>query len=190
MNAEWDDLVLVGRIARAHGNRGQVIVDPATDFPDERFKPGSVLLLRRDGAIERVEVESVRFHRGRPIIGLAGIGTMNAAEALAGMELRVSIDALQSLPAGSYYHHDLIGCSVETARGERQVDGASLRFPRPARVLPPLHHLHLEPGAGELGGDERPAEAGAGHDGAGPLHAGRSARTSARAKRTTSSKVL
>ena len=115
---EWDDMVLVGRIARAHGNRGQVIVDPATDFPDERFKPGSVLSLRRDAAIERVEVESVRFHRGRPIIGLAGIGTMNAAEALAGMELRVSIDALQSLPAGSYYHHDLIGCSVETARGE------------------------------------------------------------------------
>ena len=115
---EWDDMVLVGRIARAHGNRGQVIVDPATDFPDERFKPGSVLSLRRDAAIERVEVESVRFHRGRPIIGLAGIGTMNAAEALAGMELRVSIDALQSLPAGSYYHHDLIGCSVETPGGE------------------------------------------------------------------------
>ena len=116
--AQWDDMVLVGRIARAHGNRGQVIVDPATDFPDERFKPGSVLLLRRDGAIERVEVESVRFHRGRPIIGLAGVGTMNAAEALAGMELRVSVDALQSLPAGSYYHHDLIGCSVETLGGE------------------------------------------------------------------------
>lgn len=116
--SQWDDMVLVGRIARAHGIRGQVIVDPATDFPDERFKPGSVLLLRRDGAIERVEVESVRFHRGRPIIGLAGIGTMNAAEALAGIELRVSVDALQPLPAGSYYHHDLIGCSVETPRGE------------------------------------------------------------------------
>jgi 16S rRNA processing protein RimM len=116
--SEWDDMVLVGRIARAHGNRGQVIVDPATDFPDERFKPGSVLSLRRDGAVERIEVESVRFHRGRPIIGLAGIDTMNAAEALAGMELRVSIDALRSLPAGSYYHHDLIGCSVETPRGE------------------------------------------------------------------------
>ena len=116
--SQWDDMVLVGRIARAHGNRGQVIVDPATDFPDERFKPGSVLSVRRDGAIERVEIESVRFHRGRPIIGLAGIVTMNAAEALAGMELRVSIDALQSLPAGSYYHHDLIGCSVETPRRE------------------------------------------------------------------------
>ena len=116
--SEWDEMVLVGRIARAHGNRGQVIVDPATDFPDERFKPGSLLSLLRNGAIERVEVESVRFHRGRPIVGFAGIGTMDAAEALAGKELRVSVDALQSLPDGSYYHHDLIGCSVETPRGE------------------------------------------------------------------------
>ena len=40
MTAQWDDMVLVGRIARAHGNRGQVIVDPATDFPEERFKAG------------------------------------------------------------------------------------------------------------------------------------------------------
>jgi 16S rRNA processing protein RimM len=43
---------------------------------------------------------------------------MNAAEALAGTELRVSTDALQPLPAGSFYHHDLIGCRVQTAGGE------------------------------------------------------------------------
>jgi 16S rRNA processing protein RimM len=133
--SEWDDMVLVGRIARAHGIRGQVIVDPATDFPDERFKAGSVLHIRRGDATEAVTVETVRFHRGRPIIGLAGIGTMNAAETLAGMELRVGVDALQPLPAGSYYHHDLIGCAVETPNGERigevrgvEGDGASSRL--------------------------------------------------------------
>ncbi len=118
MNAEWDDMVLVGRIARAHGNRGQVIIDPATDFPEERFKAGSVLHLRRGATTEALTVENVRFHRGRPIIGLAGIDTMDAAEALAGSDLRVSVDALQPLPTGSYYHHDLIGCSVETPQGE------------------------------------------------------------------------
>jgi 16S rRNA processing protein RimM len=128
MNAQWDDMALVGRIARAHGNRGHVIVDPATDFPDERFRAGAVLHIRRGEATEAVKVESVRFHRGRPIIGLAGIDTMDAAEALAGTELRVNTDALHPLPVGSYYHHDLIGCSVETPRGEeigrvRAVDG-------------------------------------------------------------------
>ncbi len=121
-------MVVVGRIARAHGNRGQVIVDPATDFPDERFSAGSELHIRRGDATEAVKVQHVRFHRGRPIIGLTGIDTMDAAEALAGTELRVSTDALHPLPVGSYYHHDLIGCSVETPRGEvigrvRAVDG-------------------------------------------------------------------
>jgi 16S rRNA processing protein RimM len=119
MTAQWDEMVLVGRIARAHGNRGQVIVDPATDFPDERFKVGSVLFVRRREAPDAVRVENVRFHRGRPIIGLAGIDTIDAAEALAGSELRVSVDALQPLPPGSFYHHDLVGCAVETSRGEQ-----------------------------------------------------------------------
>lgn len=114
----WDDMVLVGRIARAHGNRGQVIVDPATDFPEERFRAGSIVHIRRGDAAQPITIDSVRFHRGRPIIGLAGIDTMDAAEALAGAELRIGDDALRPLPAGSYYHHDLIGCSVETPRGE------------------------------------------------------------------------
>jgi 16S rRNA processing protein RimM len=111
-------MALVGRIARAHGNRGQVIVDPVTDFPEERFKAGSVLHIRRGNATEPVAVERVRFHRGRPIIALRGVDTMDAAEALAGAELRVPVDALQPLPAGSYYHHDLVGCTVQTPRGE------------------------------------------------------------------------
>jgi 16S rRNA processing protein RimM len=128
MTDQWDDMVLVGRIARAHGNRGQVIVDSATDFPEERFKAGSVLHIRRGEIVEPVAVESVRFHRGRPIIGLASVDTMDAAEALAGFELRVTEDALQPLPAGSYYRHDLIGCSVVTPGGQlvgrvRDVEG-------------------------------------------------------------------
>ena len=128
MKPEWNDMVLVGRIARAHGNRGQVIVDPATDFPEERFRAGSVLHIHRGDVTEYLTVEHVRFHRGRPIIGIAGIDTMNGAEALAGTELRIDADALQPLPAGSYYHHDLIGCTVVTPHGEtigcvRSVEG-------------------------------------------------------------------
>ncbi len=76
MNAEWDEMALVGRIARAHGNRGHVIVDPETDFPDERFRPGSVVHIRRDDGIEPLTIANVRFHRGRPIIGLAGMDTI------------------------------------------------------------------------------------------------------------------
>ena len=118
MKSNWDEMVLVGRVARAHGNRGQVIVDPATDFLEERFRQGSVLFVQRAGVVDALTVESVRFHRGRPIIGLAGVATMDAAEAMAGSELRIGADALQPLPPGSFYRHDLIGCSVETPRGD------------------------------------------------------------------------
>jgi 16S rRNA processing protein RimM len=119
----WDEMPLVGRVARAHGNRGQVIVDPETDFPEERYKPGSVVYIRRDAGegrssgIEPLKITAARFHRGRPIIALEGIETMNAAEALAGAELRIEPEALQPLPPGSFYQHDLIGCSVETPDG-------------------------------------------------------------------------
>jgi 16S rRNA processing protein RimM len=118
MTQSWEDMALVGRIARAHGNRGQVVVDPETDFPEERFQPGAVLQIRRGNETRAVTVEQVRFHRGRPIVSLAGIGTMDEAEALAGSELRIDVDALHPLPTGAFYHHDLVGCMVETSSGE------------------------------------------------------------------------
>ena len=42
---------------------------------------------------------------------------MNDAEALAGLELRVPVERLAALPAGTFYRHDLIGCEVETRDG-------------------------------------------------------------------------
>ena len=112
-------MALVGRIARAHGIRGQVIVNLETDFPEERFRPGATLFIERGGAIAPLRLTSVRFHRERPVIGIEGIETMNDADALAGLELRVPVDRLASLPAQTYYWHDLIGCAVETVDGRR-----------------------------------------------------------------------
>ena len=111
-----DDLVLVGRVARAHGNRGQVIVNPETDFPDQRFRPGAIVLVG-PSATERA-IRDVRFHQGRPIIALEGIETMNDAEALAGAELKMPASALSPLPAQTYYRHDLVGCEVRTKDGQ------------------------------------------------------------------------
>ena len=110
-------MAAVGRIARAHGIRGQVIVNSHTDFPDERFRPGAVVFIERDGAVQPLTVTSVRFHRQRPIIGIAGVETMNAAQVLAGRELRVPVAELAPLPGGTFYRHDLIGCVVETRTG-------------------------------------------------------------------------
>jgi 16S rRNA processing protein RimM len=111
------DLLLVGRVARAHGNRGQVIVNPETDFPDERFKPGAVLLVGSGSDARSRQIRDVRFHQGRPILSLDGVETMDAAEALAGAELRVDASELAPLPAGTFYRHDLVGCEVSDVRG-------------------------------------------------------------------------
>jgi len=113
----WADMALVGRIARAHGLRGQVIVNLETDFPEERFQPGAELFVERSGRVEPLTVTTVRFHRDRPVIGVRGVESMSEAEALAGLELRVPVDALAALPAGVFYRHDLVGCRVETTRG-------------------------------------------------------------------------
>ena len=111
-------MAAVGRIARAHGIRGQVIVNPDTDFLDERFRPGATLFTMRGGAVVEVTLTTARFQNGRPVIGIAGVETMNDAEALAGLELRVPVEELAALPAGTFYHHDLVGCQVVTSGGE------------------------------------------------------------------------
>jgi 16S rRNA processing protein RimM len=116
-DAEWNECVLVGRVARAHGNRGQVIVNPDTDFVEDRFRVGAELLANRGGRIDRVRVTAMRTHRGRPIVAFDGVETMNDAEAMAGVELRVPVAELAPLPDGMFYRHDLVGCRVETSRG-------------------------------------------------------------------------
>lgn len=112
-------MVVVGRVARAHGNRGEVIVNTETDFPAERFRVGGALHVRRAGRIETLTISSVRFHRGRPVVALAGVASMDDAEALAGAELRIEPAALVTLGEGAFYRHELIGCRVETAGGGR-----------------------------------------------------------------------
>jgi 16S rRNA processing protein RimM len=114
---KWDEMALVGRVARPHGLRGQMILDPETDFPDERFQPGGELFVEVRGAVETLTLTSVRFHRGRPIVGIAGIESIERAQEFAGCELRIPMDALIQLPAAQFYLHELVGCDVETAGG-------------------------------------------------------------------------
>jgi 16S rRNA processing protein RimM len=146
---EWDEMVLVGFVARTHGNRGQVILNSESDFAEQRFRPGARLYARiAGGPVEVLEVTAVRFQQGRPIVGLAGFGTIDEAERLAGAELRVPQSDQEPLPDGVYYHHQLVGCEVITSAGEhlgrvRAIEGNGdatriiVRGPR-AEVMIPL----------------------------------------------------
>jgi 16S rRNA processing protein RimM len=113
----WDEMVLVGHVARPHGRFGRVVVNAATDFPHERFAPGATLYIRWGGHDGQLTVADMQMHLGRPLVAFEGVTTIEAAEALSGAELRIPEARLTQLPDGTYYEHALIGCEVVTAAG-------------------------------------------------------------------------
>jgi 16S rRNA processing protein RimM len=128
-----EDVVLVGTIERPHGLHGEVVVNPLTDFPVDRFAPGASLLAARAGnpagGTRTLRIEDVRWHKGRPLILFAEVETVEAAEALRGLGLFIDAAARPALEAGLFYETDLVGCRVETTDGRlvgevRRVEGA------------------------------------------------------------------
>lgn len=144
----WDDMAIVGRIARPHGLRGEVVIDPETDFPEARFRAERVVFARRSGHVEALTIDSVRFQRGRPIVKFRDIDSIDDAEALGRVELRVDEEMLEPLPSGTFYRHDLVGCRVTTPDGaavgqvvkvEGQIGGSRLVIERDGEeILVPL----------------------------------------------------
>ena len=123
-------MAVVGRIARPHGLRGDVVINPETDFVDERFRAGATVWTKSARGEEALTVGSVRLQNGRPIVAFDGFERIEDVERLAGLELRVPEEALQPLEAHTYYQHQLVGCAVETTDGSRigevtRIDGGS-----------------------------------------------------------------
>ena len=118
MTTQWHTLALVGRIARTHGVRGHLIINPDTDFPERRFRVGNRVHVRREGRIDVLTISSVRFHQGRPLVSFEGIESLSEAEPLLDLELRVPVEGLATLPADTFYRHDLVGCAVTLMSGE------------------------------------------------------------------------
>jgi 16S rRNA processing protein RimM len=114
---DWDAMVTVGRIVRPQGRRGEVVVDPETDFGEERFRPGAELWASRAGHVTLVAVVASWPHHGRWVLGLSGVASIDEAETWRGAELRVPAEGLHKLGAGTFYVHDLLGCRVETTTG-------------------------------------------------------------------------
>ena len=130
-----DQMITVGRIIRPHGHKGLVVVAPETDYPDERFEVGSELFVRRGDIESKVRILESREYRGRWVVALEGVETMNDAEALRGTNLRVPADELFELEDGTYYVHDLEGCDVVTQAGERVGRVSGVQFGSGAPLL-------------------------------------------------------
>src|SRR5689334_22234695 len=113
------DLV-VGRVVRAHGVTGEIVVEIRTDDPDIRFAPGSPLRGRpsRGGAESRYVIDSVRDHGGRLLVRLEGVADRNAADALRGTVFIVdSADLPPIEDPDEFYDHQLEGLQVVTTAG-------------------------------------------------------------------------
>jgi 16S rRNA processing protein RimM len=107
--------VVVGRIGRAHGVRGEVAIDVRTDEPDRRFAPGSTLL----AGDRTLTVARTRWHSGRLIAVFTEIADRTAAEHVRGTLLETDVDP-DELPSdeGEFYDRQLIGLSARSASGE------------------------------------------------------------------------
>jgi 16S rRNA processing protein RimM len=114
--------LLVGRVVKAHGITGEVVVDIRTDDPDTRFAPGNRLraIRPRGGADERSYViDSVREHGARLLVRFAGVADRDAADALRGSLFVIDSDDLPPIDEpDTYYDHQLEGLRVKTASGQ------------------------------------------------------------------------
>lgn len=112
--------VVVGRIGRAQGIRGEVTVEVRTDAPEERFSPGAVLLLSgRTGLPSSITVAGHRWQNGRLILSVEGIADRTAAETLRGAILETDVD-LTVVDDDEFHDLALVGLAV------RQSDGSVL----------------------------------------------------------------
>jgi 16S rRNA processing protein RimM len=112
------DLV-VGRVIKAHGVTGEVVVDVRTDDPETRFAPGTSLRARAKGGAERpLIVASARPHGGRLLVRLDGVADRDTADALRGALFLVdSADLPPIEDPDEFYDHQLEGLRVRTTAG-------------------------------------------------------------------------
>ncbi|MGD1173539.1 ribosome maturation factor RimM [Mycobacterium seoulense] len=111
----------VGRVAKAHGIAGEVVVEIRTDDPGARFAPGNTLRgkVSRGGGERDFVVESAREHGGRLLVRLAGVADRDAADALRGTVFVVDSEDLPPIDEpDTYYDHQLEGLHVRTTAGQ------------------------------------------------------------------------
>jgi 16S rRNA processing protein RimM len=117
--------IAIARIARTRGNRGEVLADLYTDFPDRFSVLEQVWLEFADGRRLCMVVEDTWEHKGRRVLKFFGIDDISSAEALVGCWIQIPSEQAMKLPEGTYFDHDLVGCSVQDTRGNHLgvVDG-------------------------------------------------------------------
>jgi 16S rRNA processing protein RimM len=110
--------LLVGKVGRAHGLRGDVLLDVRTDEPERRFAPGARFATRRGDLV----IQSIRWHGARLLARFAEAGDRESAEQLRGLELRIDVP-VEERPEDpeEFYDHQLRGLAAHRAGGDHPV---------------------------------------------------------------------
>ena len=111
--------VVVGRVGRPHGIRGEVTVEVRTDEPERRFAAGAVLSARRPSgapaAYRQLTVEAARWHQDRLLVRFDEVSDRDAAEAARGLVLSTQVDPAETPEdPEEFYDHQLVGLAVWT----------------------------------------------------------------------------
>jgi 16S rRNA processing protein RimM len=117
LSTETPRWIIVARILRARGNKGEVAAELLTDFPERLTKLPEVFVGQYAGKIEPqcIGLKSCwlsQNHRGQAVFHFEGVDSINDAEKFRGQEVLLPFEQRVTLPAGQYFVSDLIGCSV------------------------------------------------------------------------------
>lgn len=111
--------IAIAKIARTRGNRGEVLADLYTDFPDRFASLEEVWLEFADERRQRMTLEDSWEHKGRRVLKFEGVNSISEAEEFVGCWVDVPREQAVPLPEGTYFDHDLVGCSVHDIQGNR-----------------------------------------------------------------------
>jgi 16S rRNA processing protein RimM len=128
--------LVVARVGRAHGIRGEVTVELRTDAPGERFVRGARLHVTGGhtlAGVEAVTVASARDNNGTLLLGFEEVADRTAAEALRGALLEADVPDDPGEP-DAWYDHQLVGLRVVDPAGAPLGDVVAVEHP-PAQDL-------------------------------------------------------
>ena len=113
------ELVVVARVAKARGVKGEVAADLLTDFPERFDGLEELIAVFPGGRRARLTLEGHWFHGDRVVLKLGGYDSPEEAAALAGCELAVPESEAVELEEGEFYDWQLEGCRAETVEGRQ-----------------------------------------------------------------------
>ena len=105
----------VGRLRRAHGIDGEILMDVMTDFP-ERLHAGQTVFVGE--AHQPMKITALRPQHMALLVTFEGIQDPDGVVPLRNQIVFVRADTLPELPEGEYYHHELLGISVVDEEGQ------------------------------------------------------------------------